>query len=130
MRKLPPITCANAGVVLTKLARSPNPAKRVDKAFVILFSLCLHPRAVKVARHRPVYWLASQRPFRLPGAMAPVASCEGQLRCSCGAAAALELSFFTAFPSCVPLVAGTDDARNYRLEFRRRKPDPPEGRLR
>ena len=47
----------------------------------------------------------SQRPFRLPGAMAPVASCEGQLSAHSGAAAALE-PFFTAFPSCVPLVCG------------------------
>ena len=93
----------------------------------------LHPRAVKVARHRPVYWLAGLSvPSAFPERMAPVASCEGQLSAySCGGSRGLKAFALHRVPVLRPAFnAGTDDSRNYRLEFRRRKPDPPERRLR
>ena len=77
----------------------------VDRSVMISPS-ALHPRAVKVARRRPVYWLSGLSvPSAFPKRNAPVASNEGQLSAySCGGSRGLELSLFTAFPSCVPLV--------------------------
>ena len=63
----------------------------VDKV-VMMSPSALHPRAVKVARHRPVYWLAGLSvPSAFPERMAPVASYEGQLSAySCGGSRGLK----------------------------------------
>jgi hypothetical protein len=66
----------------------------------------LHPRAVKAARHRPVYWLAGLSvPSAFPEQRLQWLRMKGSSPLTvAGAAAALKLSLFTAFPSCVPLV--------------------------
>ena len=52
---------------------------------------------------------------------------EGQLSAySCGGSRGFRTFVFHRVPVLRPAeCAGTDDGRNYSLEFRRRKPDPP-----
>jgi hypothetical protein len=116
----------------SSVALSAAPDCLVDRV-VIISPSALHPRAVKVARHRPVYWLAGLSvPSAFPERKPPVASKKGSSPLTvAGAATAIKLALFTAFPSCVPrIVAGTDDDRNYRLDFHRRKQDRLEFQLR
>jgi hypothetical protein len=100
---------------------------------VMISPSALHPRAVKAARHRPVYWLAGLSvPSAFPEQRLQWLRMKGSSPLTvAGAAAASKLALLHRVPVLRPARhAGTDDARNYRLEFRRRKSDPPFRRLR
>ena len=67
---------------------SAAPGCLVDKV-VMIFPSALRPRAVKVARHRPVSWLAGLSvPSAFPERMAPVASGKGSSPLTVAGAAA------------------------------------------
>ena len=128
MMKMPSsaaMTRGTARAAVNSAALSAAPGRLVDKV-VMMSPSALHPRAVKVARRRPVYWLAGlSRPFRLPGANGSSGIDEGQLAAySCGGSRGLKAFALHRVPVLRPACnAGTDDGRNYRLEFA-----PPQAR--